>query len=45
MLANKDGLTYVTKVVQRKTLKCDQQLIYPKLNDDCFVCTRALMNS
>lgn len=32
MLANRDeGLTYVTAVVQREILKCDQQLIYPKL--------------
>lgn len=32
MLANCDeGLTYVMAVVQREILKCDQQLIYPKL--------------
>lgn len=44
ILAATDGLAYVTKAIQRKTLKCDQQLIYPKLNEDCFVYTRALMS-
>lgn len=45
VLANEDGLTCVTKVFQRKRLKCDQQLIYPKFNDCCLFndCTWALM--